>query len=112
MFHGNGALDKAIDLLNENDKDDFKSYVRNNTSYNQGNMFICKSKDLMNKYYETIFPWLEKCEKVFGFNLKGYGNTRIYGFLIERFMPFWFNKYSKVLEIPIIYYDLTKDDLL
>ncbi len=112
MFHGNGTLDRAIDLLNKNDKDDFKSYVRNNTSYNQGNMFICKSKELMNKYYETIFPWLEKCENVFGFDLKGYGNTRIYGFLIERFMPFWFNKYSRVLEVPIIYYDLTKDDLI
>ena len=112
MFHGNGTLDKAIDLLNQNDREDFKTYVRNNTSYNQGNMFICRSKELMNKYYETIFPWLEECEKIFGFDLKGYGNTRIYGFLIERFMPFWFNKYSKVLEVPIIYHDLNKDDLI
>lgn len=112
MFHGNGTLDRAIDLLNKNDKEDFKDYVLDNTSYNQGNMFICKSKELMNKYYETIFPWLEECEKIFGFNLKGYGNTRIYGFLIERFMPFWFNKYSKVLEVPIIYHDLSKDNLI
>ena len=41
-----------------------------------------------------------------------YVPSLVSGFLIERFMPFWFNKYSKVLEIPIIYYDLTKDDLL
>ena len=108
MFHGNGVLDRAIDLLNQNDREDFKSFVRNNTSFNYGNMFICKSKDLMNGYYETIFPWLEKCEAIFGFDLKGY-EVRTYGFLAERFMAFWFNKYSKVLEIPVIYHDLTKD---
>jgi len=27
-------------------------------------------------------------------------------------MPFWFNKYSKVLEVPIIYHDLSKDNLI
>ena len=108
MFHGNGVLDKAIDLLNINDREDFKSFVKNHTSFNYGNMFICKSKDLMNRYYETIFPWLEKCEAIFGSDLKGY-EVRTYGFLAERFMAFWFNKYSKVLEIPVIYHDLTKD---
>ena len=55
------------------------------TSFNPHNMFICK-KDVLKKYYEVIFPWLQKCEKIFGFNdLKGYGLTRIYGFLAERF---------------------------
>ena len=44
----------------------------------------------------------------FGFDLKGYGNIRIYGFLTERFLPFWFNKYANTLEWPIIFYDLNK----
>jgi hypothetical protein len=48
---------------------------------------------------------------MFGFDLKGYGSTRIYGFLTERFLPFWFNKYSNVLEWPIIFHDLTKENL-
>ena len=26
-----------------------------------------------NNYYNSIFPWLERCEKIFGFNLDGYG---------------------------------------
>ena len=47
MFHGNGVLDKAIDLLDQNEREDFKSYVRNNVSFNYGNMFICKSKELI-----------------------------------------------------------------
>jgi len=110
MFHGNGVLDKAINLLDQNEREDFKFYVRNNISFNCGNMFICRSKELMNRYYETIFPWLEKCEATFGFKFKGY-ESRIYGFLAERFMAFWFNKYSKVLEIPVIYHDLTKEIL-
>ena len=110
MFHGNGVLDKAISLLNDGDRNDFKNFVRTNTSYNQGNMFICKSKEIMNSYYKTIFEWLEKCEEAFGFNLSGYGNVRIYAFLAERFLPFWFNKYCKVLEWPVMFYDLKKND--
>lgn len=108
MFHGNGVLDKAINLLNEKDKNDFKQFVFNETSYNQGNMFICKSKNIIKNYYNTLFEWLEKCEKVFGFDLKGYGNIRIYAFLAERFLPYWFNKYSNVKEWPIVFYDLRK----
>ena len=62
----------------------------------------------MDNYYNTVFPWLERCEKIFGFDLKGYGSTRIYGFLTERFLPYWFNKYSKALEWPILFCDLRK----
>ncbi len=97
MFHGNG---------DEEDKKDFKKYINENTSYNQGNMFVCKSKKIMRQYYETIFEWLERCEKVFGFDLAGYGNIRLYAFLAERFMPYWFNKNAKVLEWPILFHDL------
>ena len=106
MFHGNGVLDKAINLLGKEDKNDFKEFVNKETSYNQGNMFICKSKKIMNNYYTTLFKWLYKCEDLFGFDLKGYGNIRIYAFLAERFLPYWFNKNTKVKEWPILFYDL------
>ena len=40
---------------------------------------------------------------IFGFNeLKGYGMKRIYGFLAERFLSYWFLKNFKVKELPII----------
>ena len=109
MFHGNGVLDKAVELLGDKDKKDFKNYILNNTSYNQGNMFICKSKEIINEYYKTIFNWLNECEKIFGFNLDGYGKIRIYAFLAERFLPYWFNKYAKTLEWPIIFNDLKSE---
>jgi len=109
MFHGNGVLDKAIELLSDKDKQDFKNYIINNTSYNKGNMFICKSKKIINEYYKTIFKWLNDCEKIFGFDLDGYGKARVYAFLAERFLPYWFNKYVKTLEWPIIFNDLTSE---
>ena len=81
--------------------------MNNQTSFNPHNMFICRT-EILKKYYETIFPWLEKCEKVFGFeNLNGYGMQRIYGFLGERFLSYWFNKNYKSKEYPIIVKDLS-----
>tara|TARA_Y100000590_G_scaffold20764_1_gene24199 strand:- start:812 stop:1639 length:828 start_codon:yes stop_codon:yes gene_type:complete len=106
MHHGNGILDTAINLLDENNRNDFKEFTVEKNSYNQGNMFVTKSKELIIEFYKDIFSWLEKCEKKFGFNLSGYGKIRLYAFLAERFLPFWFNKNSKVLKWPVIYYDL------
>ena len=111
MFHGVGILDKAIEVLNENDRDDFKRYIINNNSFNQANMFICRSKKILGQYYETIFQWLENCEKIFGFDLQGYGKIRLYAFLAERFLPFWFNKYARCLEWPILFNDLRGQNL-
>ena len=60
--------------------------------------------------YEDLFPWLEKCEKLFGFkDLQGFGKIRIYTFLAERFLPYWFNKNTKSTTLPIIFYDIRND---
>ncbi len=111
VFHGVGIIDKAIELLNDNDREDFRKFINNNNAFNQANMFICKSKRKLNEYYKIIFEWLEKCEKIFGFDLDGYGKIRIYAFLAERFLPFWFNKYANCLEWPIIFNDLRNQEL-
>jgi len=110
LMHGYNNLTKAIALLDENNKKDFTNYVNLNNSFNPHNMFICKSKKLLKDYYTTLFPWLERCEDLFGFeNLTGFDKVRIYGFLAERFMPYWFNKNAKVKTIPIIFYDIRND---
>ena len=36
-----------------------------NTCSVNGRLFANSSFDLLKNYYETIFPWLEKCEKIF-----------------------------------------------
>ena len=111
MFHGNGILDKAIELLKEEDKEDFRKFVNTNTSINQCNLFICRSKEKIKKYYETIFEWFGKLEEIFGFDLKGYNKIRIYSFLSERFMPYWFLKNSNCIEWPISFKDLSSQSV-
>jgi len=108
MWHGNGNLDKAIDLLEIEDREDFREYTRKNVSFSRGNMFVCKSKQIMDNYYSSIFPWLKRCENIFGFDIKGYGKIRIYGFLAERYLSYWFHKYTKPLLWPVIFYDTSK----
>ena len=109
IFHGDGLMDSAIELLDEKNRDDFRYFVNNEYSFNRENMFICKSKKIMNNYFNSVFSWLENCEKVFGFDLHGYAKTRIYTFLAERYISYWFNKNSKVLSWPIFFYDTNKN---
>ena len=107
LFHGKGNIDLAINLLENKDRQNFKNFIYNESSFNPHNMFICKT-NLLKDYYETIFPWLQKCEKVFGFsNLNSYGTQRIYGFLAERFLSYWFTSKYKCTEMPIIGKDLS-----
>ena len=110
LMHGYDNLDKAIDLLDDENRKDFKDFVNTKTSFNPQNMFICNSMEILKNYYSTIFPWLERCEVKFGFrNLAGYGKIRIYTFLAERFMSYWFQKNYKCKTMPIIFYDIKKD---
>jgi hypothetical protein len=110
-MHGEKNLEKAINLLDETNRLDFSKFVNKEVSFNPHNMFICKSKTLLKQYYEDLFPWLYKCENLFGFkNLDSYGKTRIYGFLAERFMSYWFKKNTNYKMLPIIFYDI-RDNL-
>ena len=110
LMHGENNLAKAINLLDDKNKKDFQDYMDKNFYFHPQNMFICKSKSLLLEYYETIFPWLERCEDVFGFkNLKGYDLTRIYGFLAERFLSYWFTKNAKFKTMNITFYDINND---
>ena len=74
-------------------------------------MFICRSQELIQKYYQSIFPWLFKCENIFGLDLHGYAKTRIYGFLAERYLSYWFIKYGKSLSWPVFKHDIDKEEL-
>ena len=107
MMHGHGNIDLAIKLLDKNDRENFKNFLDNSVSFNPNNMFICKSIEILDNFYKSIFPWLERCESEFGFDKEGYGLKRIYGFLAERYMPYWFKKNFKTVNIPIIFKNLS-----
>ena len=110
IFHGNEKIDKAIDLLEMKERSDFRIFI-NNQSFNKENMFICKSKKIIKEYYNSVFPWLQRCENIFGFNLNAWHEIRIYAFLAERYLSYWFNKYTRVKEWPIFFYDTKKNNL-
>ncbi len=108
LMHGEGNLEKAIEILDVNDRNDFNNFVNSKNFFNPHNMFICKSPKILEKYYKAVFPWLKECEKIFGFEkLQGYGMKRIYGFLAERYLSFWFQKYTKYKTMPIYFKDLS-----
>ena len=110
IFHGNKKIDKAIDLLEMKERSDFRIFI-NNQSFNKENMFICRSKKVIKEYYKSVFPWLQRCENIFGFNLSAWHEIRIYAFLAERYLSYWFNKYTIVKEWPIFFYDTNKNKL-
>ncbi len=105
MHHGHGVLDRAIDVMDIKDRDDFRNFVNTKNFYNPHIMFISKKK-ILNRFFQDQFDWLTKCEKIFGFNkLKNYDQTRLYAFLAERFVSFWYKKYSKSIEWPWVFFE-------
>jgi hypothetical protein len=68
-------------------------------------MFIAKPH-IINDWFNNLFPWLMKCEDVFGFkNLQGYDTQRLYAFLAERYLSFWFKKYTDYTTWPWTFLD-------
>ena len=59
-----------------------------------------------------LFPWLNRCEKLFGFeNLSGYDTQRLYAYLAERYLSFWFKKHTKSLSYPWIFFDTLSNNI-
>ncbi len=109
LMHGENNLKKAIDLLDKENQNDFRKFVNTEVSFNPWHMFICKSKNKMKNYYETLFPWLERCEELFGPDkVQGY-EVRIIAFLAERFMSYWFQKNTKYVTLPVFFHDIRND---
>ena len=104
--HQEGNLEKAVELINEKERNDINNYLQSETSFHAWNLICCKSKNLLDRWYKTVFEWLFKCEQIFGFKeLSGYETGRIYAYLAERYLPFWFKKYSNVRTWPIYSFD-------
>ena len=105
MHHGYGNLDKAINVLDSNDRENFRNFVNLKSEYNPHIMFIARP-EIIDKWFLTLFTWLERCEDIFGFEgLKGYDTQRLYAYLAERYLSFWFKKNTNFLEWPWIFID-------
>ena len=98
MHHGYGNLQKAINELDIDNQNDFKDYVSKNNTFNPHIMFIAKPA-IINKWFEALFPWLERCEKKFRFDdLVNYDTGRMFAYLAERYLSYWFKKNTKYKE--------------
>ena len=99
MHHGYGNLKKAIDLLDEKNKDNFLNFMKNNNSFNPHIMFI-STPDIIKEWFNNLFPWLKACEQKFEFkHLKGYDTRRLFAYLSERYLSYWFKKNYRFKEI-------------
>ena len=107
MSHGYGNIDLAIDVMHSKDKEDFKKFMYNSISYNPHIVFISKP-NIANRWFSDLFSWLDNCEKIIGFKkLKGY-NKRIYAYLAERYLSFWFKKYTNSIDWPLVFVDMER----
>ena len=105
IFHGSLFLEKSLKLLSPINRSGFVDFL-NGYELNPYNMFICRNSKILNEFYNEIFPWLFKCEEEFkDLNLKGYDKLRIYGFLAERYMPYWFKKNFNTTTCPITFFE-------
>ena len=94
MYHGYGELDKAIELLDDQDREGFRNFVNTQGSFNANNIFICKSPQL------------------FGFDkTREYSRIRVYAFLAERFLSYWFKKNSNYIVWPLKFHDISNDKI-
>ena len=108
LFHGYGNLEKAINLIKREDREEFKQYVKVSNSFNPHIMCVAKPK-ILKLWFNDLFKWLKKCEAIFGFqNLRGYDTTRLYAYLAERYHSFWFKKYSRYIEWPYKFIETEK----
>ena len=100
MHHGYKNLEKAIKYLDDENRNDFNNYVNSKDHYNPHIMCIARP-EILDKWFNSLFTWLEKCESEFGYdNLKGYDTQRLYAYLAERYLSYWFKKHTKFKELP------------
>jgi hypothetical protein len=109
VFHGNGLINKAIKVMDLKERENFRNYINTQKSFTRDNLFICKSKKILSYYYKSVFNWLNRCEDLFGFDMRKWHQIRIYTFLAERYVGYWFKKYTNSIEWPIIFFDTHKN---
>lgn len=106
LHHGYGNLYKAANLLEEKDRLPFIDFIRNNNCFNPHIMFISKPI-IIDKYFSYLFKWLERCEKIFPKEtLKGYDKKRMFAYLSERYLSYWFQNYTKFKEQPWFFFEI------
>jgi hypothetical protein len=91
--HDKNDLLIAINLLPDEHKEDFVSYL-NGHKMSPYNMYAAKPK-VLHGYFSILFPWLFELEKHLKLSNKSTYQARLPGFISERFASYYFNKLHK-----------------
>ena len=109
---GKDLIFEIIQYLPTSESYDFLEFLKERTHLSAHGMYISKVK-IINRYSSLIFEWFLKCENIINKNnnLPLINNSRIFQYINERFLDYWFSKYYKVLRWPMIMYNLDKNKL-
>ena len=109
ILFGDGSSASLISSTKNKNSLNIKNFIYNSNKFNPHIMFVAKPK-IIELWFRDLFKWLDDCEKVFGFEkLKGYETKRLYAYLAERYLSYWFKKYSNCLEWPYVFIDTEKN---
>jgi len=109
---GEDLIFEIIEYLPASDSYDFLQFLKKRTHLSAHGMYISKVK-IINQYSNLMFEWFLKCENVINKNnnLPLIKNSRIFQYINERFLDYWFSKYYKVLRWPMIMYNEDRNKL-
>jgi hypothetical protein len=109
---GKDLILEIIQYLPPPESYDFLEFLKSRTHLSAHGMYISKVK-IINRYSKLIFEWFLKCENIINKNnnLPLIKNSRIFQYINERFLDYWFSKYYKVLRWPMVMYNENKNKL-
>jgi len=109
---GKDLIFEIIQYLPASESYDFLEFLKSRTHLSAHGMYISKVK-IINQYSNLIFEWFLKCENIINKNnnLPLIKNSRIFQYINERFLDYWFSKYCKALRWSMIMHKENKNKL-
>ena len=108
QYDDNHILDDllvAVDLLPIEHRNKFEKYIKTNYTLSAYNMYIARVKDF-NDYFKLLFAWLFEVENKIDISSRDAYQSRLFGFLAERFSSYYFQTYMKPYFSDVTFYDL------
>ena len=91
-------------MLPDAHREKFKKYLESCCLLSPYNMYIAHSKSISD-YFNLLFPWLFEVEKQIDVTLRDPYQTRVFGFLAERFASYYFQSYTNPYYSDVTLYD-------
>lgn len=99
LEHNLSDIQCAIDLLPHPHKLNFEKYLQGK-QFSPYNMFITSAINAKS-YFEILFPWLFELHKTIELTSRNPYQSRVFGFIAERFCSYYFNTYHQPVFVPV-----------